>query len=298
MKVKLPGRRSGNLRDQRGAGRTARAGGMGLPIGAGGGIGSIVLIVAILILTQCVGGGGGGGFGVDDPFNQFPGAVPAATRDPDAPDPDADLVDFVSFVLDDVQAFWITEFDRAGKTYQEAELVLFTDATQSGCGSATSATGPFYCPPDMTAYLDLEFFRELERRFGAPGDFAQAYVIAHELAHHVQNVTGVSSEVRDLQARNPDDANELSVRLELQADCLAGVWGASTRDRGILEPNDLEEGLTAAAAIGDDRIQKEATGTTDPETWTHGSSDQRVEWFRRGFDTGDPDRCDTFSGGI
>jgi predicted metalloprotease len=176
--------------------------------------------------------------------------------------------------------------------------VLFTGSTNSGCGPATSAVGPFYCPLDRTAYLDLDFFRDLHVRFGAPGDFARAYVIGHELAHHVQNLTGVSDEVRTRSAEEPAVANELSIRLELQADCLAGVWGHSTYERDILESGDLEEGLAAAAAIGDDRIQAQATGRIDPDTWTHGSSEQRVHWFRRGFDSGEAARCDTFSGDI
>jgi len=268
-----------------------------LPIGMLGGLGlpGLLLLLALFILPQLC-SGGGGGFGVDSPFSQFPGAAPEAGGGiPPEADPDAELVNFVSFVLDDVQIFWEDLFAEGGEQYRRAELVLFTSSTNSGCGFATAAVGPFYCPADETVYLDLDFFRELHRRFGAPGDFAQAYVIAHEIAHHVQQVTGISDEVRGLQQRHPDDASELSVRLELQADCLAGVWGYSTQQRDILEPGDLEEALDAAAAIGDDRIQEQTTGQVNPETWTHGSSDQRVEWFRRGFDTGDPDRCDTFS---
>jgi predicted metalloprotease len=176
--------------------------------------------------------------------------------------------------------------------------VLFEDATPTACGTGSAATGPFYCPPDQTVYLDLGFFRELSGRFDAPGDFAQAYVIGHEIAHHLQNVSGLSDDVRREQSRNPDDANELSIRLELQADCLAGVWGFTARERGILEDGDVEEALSAAAAIGDDRIQREASGRTDPETWTHGSSEQRVTWFRRGFASGDANECDTFGEGI
>ncbi len=303
MKISLPGRRSEHMRDERSAGGSTGVGGggIGLPvgIGAGGGIGGLILIIVLVVASNVL-GGGSGGFGVDSPFNQFPGAVPAASSSPlaGAPDPDAQLVDFVSFVLDDVQTFWEGEFLKAGNTYTPAELVLFTDATRSGCGNATKDTGPFYCGADETAYLDISFFQELTDRFGAPGDFAQAYVIAHELGHHVQNLTGISDEVRRLTNENPQDANELSVRQELQADCLAGVWGHSTYTRGILEQGDIEEGLTAANAIGDDRLQRESTGTVDPDSFTHGTSAQRVDWFKRGFDSGDAGDCNTFKGDI
>jgi uncharacterized protein len=173
--------------------------------------------------------------------------------------------------------------------------VLFTGGTRTGCGAATTAVGPFYCPLDRRVYLDLGFFRELRDRFGAPGDFAQSYVIAHELGHHVQRITGIEAAVREQSRQDPAQANALAVRLELQADCLAGVWAHSTYERGILEPGDIEEGLQAAAAVGDDRIQRSAGGRIDPESWTHGSSEQRMRWFRRGFDSGDPASCDTFA---
>ena len=283
-------RRSAHLRDERG--RTGGLGGLGgLPIKAGL-PGLLVLLVALFF----------GGRALNDGEIQIPNVeglpgVPGATGESPlagAPDPDRKLVDFVSFVLDDVQGTWQQQFERAGRRYEPAELVLFTEAVQTGCGGATSEVGPFYCPADQTVYLDLGFFRELNRRFGAPGDFAQAYVIAHEIAHHVQNLLGVSSSVREASEEQPDAANELSILQELQADCLAGVWGHTTYQRRILERGDLEEGLTAAAAVGDDRIQKEATGTTNPETWTHGSSEQRMSWFRRGFDSGDAVSCDTF----
>ena len=277
---------------------------MPIPIGMLGGLGlpGILLLVALLVFTQvCSRGGGGGGFGVDSPLDGFPSAgVAPGEGGGVAPedDPDVDLVNFVSAVLDDVQIFWIEEFSRAGQQYREAQLVLFEDSINTGCGFASSAVGPFYCGADETVYLDLGFFRELHARFGAPGDFAQAYVIGHEIAHHIQNITGISQEVRDLSAEDPDDANELSVRQELQADCLAGVWGYSTQQRGILEAGDLNEAIEAAAAIGDDRIQQQSTGRTNPESWTHGSSEQRVEWFRRGFESGDASNCNTFESGI
>jgi predicted metalloprotease len=207
-----------------------------------------------------------------------------------------ELVDFMSFVLDDAQATWSQILARDG-VYQNTRMVLFRGAMQSACGFAQSATGPFYCPADQKVYLDLSFFDELRRRFGAPGDFAQAYVIAHEIGHHVQTLLGIESEVRQAQGARPGQANQLSVRMELQADCFAGVWGHSTAQRGILEGGDVEEGLNAAAAIGDDRIQKMSRGRVMPESFTHGSSEQRVRWFRRGLTSGRPEDCDTFSAG-
>jgi predicted metalloprotease len=299
MKLSLPGSRSRNLEDRRGGG--GRSGGMGLPIGLGAGLGlpgAIIVLALLLFGGNIFGGGGGSGSNVDDPFREFPGASSGGQPIPAANDPDAEIVDFVSAVLDDVQGVWAEQFEAAGNAYDPATLVLFDEATQSGCGPASSATGPFYCSLDETVYLDLSFFNDLRARFGAPGDFAQAYVIAHEIAHHVQQQAGISDEVRRAAQDDPDQANELSVRQELQADCLSGVWGFTANQRGILEAGDLEEGLGAAAAIGDDRLQRQAGGRVNPETWTHGSSEQRVEWFRRGFESGDPGRCDTFGGDI
>jgi predicted metalloprotease len=262
---------------------------VGLPLG--------LLGLVAFLLIQCL---GGGGTGFDLPGVNLPQAPPGAAGEPIPPeaDPDADLVEFVNFVLLDVQETWDARFREGGRTYRAADLVLFTGVTQSGCGQATSAVGPFYCPADSTVYLDLDFFGELRDRFGAPGDFAQAYVIAHEFGHHVQNLLGINEQVTRLQQEQPDEANDLSVRLELQADCMAGIWGYTTQQRGILEEGEVQEGLDAAAAVGDDRIQKEATGRTNPETWTHGSSEQRADWFATGFQSGDPDRCDTFAGDV
>lgn len=206
------------------------------------------------------------------------------------------LVDFVSFVLDDAQEVWSRTLPAHGVDYRDAKLVLFRDVVSSACGRAGSATGPFYCPGDEKVYIDLGFYRELRDRFGAAGDFAQAYVLAHEIGHHVQNIIGVERSVRQAQRSRPGDANELSVRMELQADCLAGVWGHSTAQRDLLEAGDVEEGLNAAAAIGDDRIQRMSGRHVNPDGFTHGSSEQRVEWFRRGLETGDINACDTFSG--
>jgi predicted metalloprotease len=270
---------------------------MGIPIAGGGGIVGVVVTVLILLLS-----GGGGGIQLPQSYDSLPAtdAAPPGSGDsvPGAPDPEKRTVQFVSFVLDDVQKFWGDQFAKAGSQYPRAQLVLFRDGVRTGCGSASAASGPFYCPADQTVYVDLGFFKELATRFDAPGDFAQAYVIAHEIGHHVQKVTGVESRVRKAQGEDSGSSNDLSIRMELQADCLAGVWGHSTYERGILEAGDLEEGLTAAASVGDDRIQKQATGRINQETWTHGSSEQRARWFRAGFDSGDPDRCDTFTSEI
>lgn len=292
------GRRSGSgdIIDRRGAGGRSIGGRGGLPIAAGaGGIGTLILLVVMSLFGGLSGGGGGSGFDIGSP--QFPGAAPSGgSTDVSSPSDEGGM--FVEDVTADVQDVWTEIFTAAGMTYERSKVVLFSDATNSGCGAASSATGPFYCPADRMVYLDLGFFDELHTRFGAPGDFAQAYVIAHEIAHHVQTLTGVSANAREEGQRNPDKANELSVRVELQADCFAGVWGYSAAQRGILEAGDLEEALTAAAAIGDDRLQRDAGGTVDQDTWTHGSSEQRQHWFERGFESGDPGQCDTFSGDI
>ena len=301
------GQRSSDLRDERSS--TQGRGGLGglpLPSGKGGLIVlAIVVVVGLLGGGSLLGGGGGGGGSSDTGIDITDilgglgdaGSAPSGAADqvPGAPDPEAELVDFTSYVLDDVNATWDEIFLQSGQQYRNAKLELFRDGVQTGCGNATSAVGPFYCPPDETAYLDLGFFRELSDRFDAPGDFAQAYVIAHEIGHHVQNLLGISDEVNRQQQVEPARANELSVLLELQADCFAGIWGHSVYNRGVLEDGDLQEGLTAAAAVGDDRIQESAGVDVDPETWTHGSAEQRQEWFNRGFDTGDVNQCDTFS---
>ena len=281
--------RSGDLVDRRGAP------GIGT-IGAGGG----VIGVVIVLLFMFLGGGDGGGTGIDidDVFGQFQPQSDGGEGLPPGADPDAELVDFMSFVLDDVQNFWADTFQQSNKEYPRAQLVLFTNSTSSGCGGATSNIGPHYCPPDQNVYLDLDFFRELRKRFGAPGDFAQAYVLAHEIGHHVQNVLGTEAEVRREQRANPEDENELSVRLELQADCYAGVWAFTVFERDLESSGDLQEGLDAAASVGDDRIQEQAGQDVNQETWTHGSSEQRMEWFKRGFADGDPNDCDTFEADI
>jgi predicted metalloprotease len=213
---------------------------------------------------------------------------------PPANDPQAQ---FVGVVLKDTENAWTTVFQKTGERYEEPTLVLFDGRVASACGMASAAVGPFYCPADRKVYLDMAFFRELDQRFGAPGDFAQAYVVAHEVGHHVQNLMGISDQVTALQqrARSQEQANALSVRLELQADCLAGVYGHFNQQ--YLDPGDVEEGLRAAAAIGDDMIQRQTRGETAPESWTHGSSEMRVRWLRQGLQSGDPAACDTFKAG-
>lgn len=205
------------------------------------------------------------------------------------------LVQFVSFVLDDTQKFWAMTLSAQGVPYRRAKLVLFRDSIDSACGLAQSASGPFYCPGDEKVYIDLGFYEELKQRFGAPGEFAQAYVLAHEIGHHIQKLIGVEQKVTAAQQRNPGAANRLSVDLELQADCFAGVWGHSTDQRKLLDPGEVKEGLDAAAAVGDDRLQRMATGHVNPETFTHGSSQQRMDWFQKGFSTGDMSACNTFA---
>jgi hypothetical protein len=212
-------------------------------------------------------------------------------------DPDAELVQFVTFVINDAQDTFAREVAAqrpfGGTPYRRAKLVIFTEAVDTGCGQSDSAIGPFYCPPDEKAYIDLSFYRALRDRLGAPGDFAQAYVLGHELGHHLQRVFGIDADVR--RKTTPANRNELSVRQELQADCFAGVWAFSARQRDLLEIGDVKEALDAAAAIGDDRLQKLAGRRTNPETWTHGSSAMRVRWFTRGFEAGRFDACDTFA---
>ena len=271
--------RSGNLEDRRGM---RLGGGMGMGIG-----GTVVLLVLSLIFGKDLLSGAGGGGGV--------GAVPAQDAGPYVGTPEEEeQMNFLSAVLDDAQSTWARIFSQSGQQYQDAKLIVFKDATQSGCGVGQSATGPFYCPLDQQVYLDLGFFQELSSRFGAPGDFAQAYVLAHEIGHHIQHLQGIDEQVRAAQQRSPDDANELSVRLELQADCYAGIWGSQTSGRVTLESGDAEEGLNAAAAIGDDRLQRMGGGMVSPESFTHGSSAQRVDWLRRGLQSGRVENCDTF----
>ena len=233
----------------------------------------------------------GGGAGMGPPTER---SVGTSGQPIETTPEEEEMVDMVDAVMGDAQNTWS---QLLGARYQETRAVLFRDAIDSACGFAQSATGPFYCPADRRVYLDLGFFGELQRRLGAPGDFAQAYVLAHELGHHVQTLLGIESEVRQRQAMNPGERNPLSVRMELQADCFAGVWGHhanNAQGRVQLESGDIEEGLNAAAAIGDDRLQRMQGGRVAPDRFTHGSSKQRAEWFRRGLESGDPNGCNTF----
>jgi predicted metalloprotease len=252
---------------------------------AGGGVAATIVVVLVAQL-----------FGVD--VSGLIGGGQSAPRSdqpnpPSGNDPDKELVEFIKFVMKDIQDTFAAKFKAERKAYRRAKLVLFTSAVDTGCGRSSAAIGPFYCPPDEHAYIDLSFYRELRQRFGAPGDFAQAYVLAHEIGHHLQKVLG--TERRTEAIGRGRKRNETSVRVELQADCYAGVWGHAAQGRKLLEAGDLEEALAAATAIGDDRLQKQAGQDVHPETFTHGSSAQRVRWFRRGFEAGELDACDTFS---
>jgi predicted metalloprotease len=289
-----PGGESSDIEDRRDDDSGGGGGGFqfgGMHLGIGGII--ILLILSVVFKTNFFAMLGGGGSPA--PTSHVEGRPPSATNAAkDAAE--KPLVQFISFVLDDVQKTW-TEIlpEQTGVAYRHAKLVLFRDYTQSGCGGAQSATGPFYCPQDERVYIDLGFYDELKRRFGAPGDFAQAYVLAHELGHHIQKLTGIESKVRHLQQANPGMEKAYSVKLELQADCYAGIWAHTTQQRGLLDPGDVESALGAAAAVGDDRLQKMATGRVNPETFTHGSAEQRTSWFRKGLDAGSIAACNTFA---
>ena len=269
------GRRSTNIEDRRGLGAGT----------IGGGIGMLLIVLAVSWLT------GTNPLSLLQVAQQAnPGQAQSAPTGVPSEDP---AVKFLELVLGDTEDTWTRVFQAAGKSYAAPVLVVFEDSVRSACGSASSASGPFYCPADQKMYLDLSFFRELDRRFGAPGDFAQAYVVAHEVGHHVQNLLGTNRQVAQAQQRGSErDANALSVQMELQADCFAGVWGHHAATRGILEDGDIDEGLAAAAAIGDDRL---SGGRTSPESFTHGTSEQRARWLRQGLSRGDMNACDTFS---
>lgn len=283
---------SRDLEDRRG--ESGGGGGGGFRLGGGRmGIGGFVLllILSVVFKTDLTGALGGGG-GLPLPSATSPAGPPRAPTQTTAEE--ENLKKFLSFVLDDAQNNWARVFQKGGAQYPRAKLVLFRDGVNTACGSATSATGPFYCPADQKVYIDLGFYDELRRRFGAPGDFAQAYVLAHEIGHHVQNVLGTERKLRRAQQQNPDAKNELSVRMELQADCYAGIWGKHAQEEGRLEAGDIEEALGAAAAVGDDRISEMTGSSIRPESFTHGTAAQRMQWFKRGFQTGRLDACDTF----
>lgn len=274
------GRRSTNVEDRRGIGVSG-------PV-VGGGIGAILLSLLVAFL------GGDPSIIWDQTNQQSDRPTTSAPRNPAGTD---QMSDFVSVVLADTEDTWREVFRQNGSTYTEPKLVLYSDAVESACGFARAAMGPFYCPRDQKVYIDLSFYRDLKNKFQAPGDFAQAYVIAHEVGHHVQNELGILDKVRRLQSQvDKVEANQLQVRVELQADCFAGVWAnRAQRSRKILEQGDIEEALNAASSIGDDRLQERSRGYVVPETFTHGSSAQRVSWFKRGIQTGDPQQCNTFA---
>ncbi|MCM3610024.1 zinc metallopeptidase [Planococcus sp. MERTA32b] len=281
--MKWKGRRgSANVEDRRG-----RGGGKGLAVG--GGLGGIVLILIVAflggdpgVLLDGMGGNGSGGGSPGEPYQ--------------ATEQEEELAEFVSVVLADTEEIWTEIFAEEGMQYEKPTLVLFTDSVQSACGTAGASVGPFYCPADYKLYIDLDFYGELQRQFNAPGDFAMAYVIAHEVGHHVQNLLGVMQEVQPLRNQlSEEEYNKVQVRLELQADYLSGVWAHHAEEMGYLEEGDLEEALTAAAAVGDDTIQMRSRGYVVPESFTHGTSEQRREWFYKGFEAGNLDEGDTFS---
>ena len=277
------GRRSGNVIDRRGSPRRRKA--------AGGGLGLLAIAVVAML------------FGVDPRLVLEIGSQldsgPVQQSAPRSAEEDR-LAEFVQVILADTEDTWHELFRQRGQQYKEPKLVLFSGSTRSACGFAQSAMGPFYCPGDQQVYIDLGFYNELKNRFGAPGDFAQAYVIAHEVGHHVQTLLGISAQVQKAKSRaSTVEANAIQVRMELQADCLSGVWANHAHEaRNLLEKGDIEEGLTAAAAIGDDTLQRKTQGHVVPESFTHGSAKQRQKWFSRGFKSGDMANCDTFSGNV
>jgi predicted metalloprotease len=282
-----PGGESQDIEDRRDEG--SGGGGFqfgGMHLGVGGAM--ILLLLSLIFKTDLftlLSGGAGDS-----------GSAPVTQPDPARDAAEKPLVEFVSFALDDTQKTWTRLLpEQTGRPYRHAKLVLFRDYTQSGCGGARAATGPFYCPEDEKVYIDLGFFDELNRRFGAPGQFAQAYVVAHELGHHVQHLLGIDSRVHQMQESNSREANPLSVKVELQADCLAGVWAHSTEQRGLLERGDVESALGAASAVGDDRLQRMSTGRVSPDSFTHGSSQQRMRWFSTGLNNGTVAACDTLA---
>ena len=264
----------------------------GKAVGAGGAAGIVALVLALLGVFA------GGGFDYNSPFDQFPQAPQGSAQDavPGAPDASDETVQFLRFVTSDINDFWAARFSRANSTYRPAIVNVFDGSVRTGCGAATSSVGPFYCPADEQVYLDVSFFRELAQRFQAPGDFAQAYVVAHEIGHHVQNLLGTMDKVHAAQGRlSQGEYNRLSVRLELQADFYAGIWARYAQNKGYLEAGDVEEALNAANSIGDDTIQRRTQGHVIPDSFTHGSSEQRMRWFRLGLETGDIRQGDTFS---
>jgi predicted metalloprotease len=300
MKLGKLRRRPGGVIDRRsegyGGGGIGTSRGMGMPIPGGRGgigiVGIVVILVLVFLVPRLLGSSGDTVFPDPGTVNGFPSVQASGSSQIDPSDP---MGNFVDAVGDDVNLTWQDVFQGANRQYQPADIVLYHGSTNTGCGVGDARTGPFYCPADDRVYLDAAFFTELQDRFHASGDFAEAYVIAHEIGHHVQDLLGISDQVDRASQQDPGSANELSIRLELQADCLAGVWGHSADQRGVLDPGDLQEAITAAQAVGDDRIQASTTGTINEKTWTHGSADQRSRWLQRGLDQGNMAACDTFS---
>ena len=267
-------------------------GGLGFPIKAGGGIIGVLVMIAVVLLPQLLGGTGTSVPGLGSPALDT-GADSGAGNSADTCDDELESI--ICGATIDVQTFWAEEFDAAGREYPTTKTVFFTGFTRTGCGQASSQTGPFYCPADNRVYFDLDFLAQLQDDFGAQGDLASQYIVAHEYGHHVQNVLGISDQVSQAQRDDPGRANEYSVALELQADCLAGMWARDAADRDEFDSrSEISEALNAAAAVGDDRIQQQAQGRVDPDSFTHGTSEQRQQWFQRGFDTGHIDQCNTF----
>lgn len=322
-----PGKASGDLIDRRGQSSGRSGGGIGFPSGgsggglpvgkgcSGGGMGMMLLLVmGFFLLRACTGGGGGSFLDVGEDAAVEPGDLGAAPADIDSPFQDESQLEdlevpdqivegqpadvdgqFMDFLIGDINDVWVDIFAASDQDFPRPKMVLFDDFTESGCGGAQAQMGPHYCTLDDQVYLDLGFFQLLAGpQFDAGGDFAQAYVIAHEVGHHVQNVLGINQQVREASARNPSDRNELAIRMELQADCFAGVWAQSADARDLLSEGDVEEGLRAAQSVGDDYIQKKATGRIDRSSWTHGTGADRQDWFMRGMNSGDPGECDTF----
>ena len=297
--TKIRSTRSSRIEDQRGQGGGAGGlsfpglgggGGLGIPTKAGGGILGLIVVLAAVLLPKLLGGGstqsvtGAPDAGI--PQDQSTGVTECETE----------TAQILCGGVDDVSEYWLVQYPESfGQPYREAKTRLFTGGTNTGCGQASSQMGPFYCPADERVYFDLDFLVQMQQEFGAVGDLAAQYIVAHEYGHHVQNVLGVSGQVSRAQQQDPGQANALSVALELQADCLAGAWAKSADERGLLEPGEISEALNAAAAVGDDRIQSQAGVQVNPDSFTHGTSEQRVQWFRRGYDTGDPNQCDTFA---
>ena len=284
----------GGLGGGGGGGGGGLPGGLGGLLKGGGGLMTILVLAAVFILPKLMGGGLGGGAET----GQAPAAAGADTATAGgAGTCDAELEAIICGATDDVSEYWIDQLPLSFNVpYQDTKTVFFSGSTNTGCGLASSQTGPFYCPLDNLVYFDLDFLVTLQNQFGATGDLAAQYIVAHEYGHHVQNVLGINEQMREAQQADPGRANQYSVALELQADCFAGSWARDASDRALFDdPKEVEEALNAAAAVGDDRIQQQTQGRVDPEAWTHGSSAQRVEWFQRGFQTGDPQRCSTFS---